>query len=185
MSKLPTDTQYYVACTLFEQIALLEEQKRGYEERFAANAKKFKEIKLLMSIPGIGPIRANQLVAIIVTPHRFKDKYHLYSYAKLTKHNRESDGRQYGKSRAKGLPILKSIFVSAVIGATKSDTSFRRKYNNMKDRGANNEAARGAVSRMIAATVLAIWKSGKKYNDKYKEVAQRRNLKRKTEDENL
>ena len=45
LSKLPTDTQYYVACTLFEQIALLEEQKRGYEERFAANAKKFKEIK--------------------------------------------------------------------------------------------------------------------------------------------
>jgi transposase len=185
LNKLPTDTQHYVACTLFEQLELLEEQKRGYEERFAANAKKFKEMNLLMSIPGIGPIRANQLVAIMVTPHRFEDKYHLYSYAKLTKHNRESDGRQYGKSRANGQPILKSIFKSAVLGATKSGTSFRRKYESMRAKGSDDRAARGAVSRMIAATVLAIWKSGKKYNDKYKEVAQRRNRKRKTEVENL
>lgn len=156
---------------------MLEEQRRGYEERFLANAKRFKEIKLLMSIPGIGVIRANQLAAIMVTPHRFADKYHLFSYAKLTKHNRESDGRQYGKSRANGQPLLKAIFKSSVISATKSNTSFRRKYESMKANGADEPAARGAVSRMVAAVVLAVWKSGVKYNDKYKEVAKRRNRK--------
>ena len=175
--KLPTDTQKYVAYTLFKQIDMLEEQRRGYEERFLANAKRFKEIKLLMSIPGIGVIRANQLAAIMVTPHRFADKYHLFSYAKLTKHNRESDGRQYGKSRANGQPLLKAIFKSSVISATKSNTSFRRKYESMKANGADEPAARGAVSRMVAAVVLAVWKSGVKYNDKYKEVAKRRNRK--------
>ena len=46
-----------------------------------------------MSIPGIGPVRANQIAAIIVTPHRFPNKYRLFSYAKLTRHGRESDGK--------------------------------------------------------------------------------------------
>ena len=163
---------------MFEQIDLLEEQRRGYEERFAANVERYKEMKLLTSIPGIGPIRANQLVAIMVTPHRFEDKYHLNSYAKLTKHPRESDGKKYGMKRANGRPMLKSIFKSAVLGAMKSDTSFRRKYESMRAQGADDCAAKGAVARMIAATVLAIWKSGKKYNDKYKEVAHKRNQKK-------
>jgi transposase len=175
--KLPTDTQKYVACTLFEQIDMLEEQRRGYEERFEATAKKYKDIKLLMSIPGIGAIRTNQLAAIMVTPHRFQDKYHFFAYAKLTKHTRESDGKKYGMNRATGQSLLKAIFVSAVISAMKSNTSFRRKYESMKANGADEPAARGAVARMIATTVLAVWKRGVKYDDKYKEVAQRRKQK--------
>jgi len=168
--QLPTDTQKYVACTLFEQIALLEEQRRGYLERFESNAKKYKEIKRLMTIPGIGPIRANQIVAVMVTPFRFPDKYHLFSYSKLTKHNRESDGKQYGKKPASGHPLLKDVFKSAVLGAMKSNTAFRRKYNEKRAAGADAREARNAVAKKIAATVLAVWKTGKNYDDKHKEV---------------
>lgn len=168
--RLPTDSQKYVACTLYEQIELLEEQRRGYMERFESNAKKFKAIKQLMSIPGIGPIRGNQIVAIMVTPHRFSKKYNLFSYAKLTKHKRESDGKSYGKKPAKGQPLLKSVFKSAVMSAMKSNTAFRRKYEEMRAAGADDRAARHAVAKMIAATVLAVWKTGKKYNDKHREV---------------
>jgi len=172
--QLPTDTQQYVACTLFEQINLLEEQRRGYLERFESNANRFKEIKRLMSIPGIGPIRANQIVSVMVTPFRFSDKYHLFSYAKLTKHTRESDGKQYGKNRANGHPVLKEVFKMAVFGAMKSDTAFKRKYEKMRAAGADDRAARNAVAKKIAATVLAVWKTGKKYNDKQEEVTRRR-----------
>jgi len=175
--QLPTDTQKYVACTLFEQIALLEEQRRGYKERFESNAKKYKEIKRLMTIPGIGPIRANQIVAIMVTPFRFPDKYHLYSYSKLTKHNRESDGKQYGKKSASGQPLLKEVFKSAVLGAMKSNTSFRRKYDEKRAAGADDRVAKNAIAKKIAATVLAVWKTGKNYNDKHEEVTRRHNLK--------
>jgi len=175
--QLPTDTQQYVACTLFEQIDLLEEQRRGYLERFESNAKRFKEIKRLMSIPGIGPIRANQIVAIMVTPFRFPDKYHFFSYAKLTRHGRESDGKQYGKKPANGRPVLKEVFKMAVFGAMKSDTAFKRKYDQMRRAGADDRMARNAVAKKIAATVLAVWKTGKKYNDKHEEVTRRRNQK--------
>ena len=175
--ELPTDTQTYVACTLYEQISLFEEQRRGYHERFEANVRKYKEMKLLMSIPGIGPIRANQLVAIMVTPHRFPDKYHLISYAKLTKHNRISDGKNYGKNPPSGQPMLKGIFKMAVFGATKSNTSFKRRYEELRAAGKDDRVARNEVAKLIAATVLAVWKSGKKYNDKHREVTRRQNQK--------
>jgi transposase len=175
--QLPTDTQQYVACTLFEQLDLLEEQRLGYHERFESNAKQFKDIQRLMSIPGIGVVRANQLVAIMVTPHRFPNKYHLFSYAKLIRHGRESDGKQYGKKPAKGQPMLKAVFKSAVDGAMKSNTSFRRKYEDKLANGADKRTARHEVSKAIAATVLAVWKSGKKYDDKHREVTRRRHQK--------
>jgi len=175
IGKLTTEAQRYVACTLFEQIAFLEEQKQGYQERFESNASKYRPIKLLKSIPGIGFVRANQIVGIVVTPYRFAKKYNFFSYAMLTKHEQESGGRTYGKKRAHGQAVLKDVFKSAVLGAMKSNTAFRRKYEEMRLAGADDWAARNAVAKKIAATMLGVWKSGKKYNDKYTEVTRRRN----------
>ena len=177
LSLLDTDIKRYVACTLFEQVDLLENQRLGYVERFESNARKYKAIKLLMSIPGIGPVRANQIVAILVTPYRFPKKYNLYSYAMLTKHPQISGGKEYGRKRAHGQAVLKQVFMSAVFGAIKSNTAFRRKYDAMRAAGKDDRAARNAVAKKIAATVLGVWKSGKKYNDKHMEVTQRRNKK--------
>lgn len=171
---LGTDVRRYVACTLFEQLGLLEEQRRGYLERFEANARKYKPIKLLTSIPGIGSVRANLIVAVMVTPHRFQDKYHLNSYAGLTKHERVSDGKLYGKKRAHGPVMLKHAFKSAALTTLKTDTEFRRKYDAMRSAGKDDRAARGAVARKVAATVLGVWKSGKKYSDRHMEVTRRR-----------
>lgn len=171
---LDDDVRRYVACTLFEQLGLLEEQRRGYLERFDANVRKYKPIKLLTSIPGIGPVRANQIVAVMVTPYRFPTKYNLFAYAALTKHNRESDGKQYGKKRARGPGVLKNVFKSAALSSIRSNTAFRRKYDAMRDAGKDDRIARGAVAKKIAATTLGVWKSGKKYNDKHMEVTRRR-----------
>lgn len=175
LSLLDTHERHYVGCTLLEQISLFEEQRMGYLERFESNARKYKPIRLLTSIPGIGPIRANQIVAVMVTPYRFRKKYNLFSYAMLTKHNRISDGKLYGKQRALGQSTLKNVFKSAALSAIKSNTAFRRKYDEMRASGKDDRAARNAVAKAIAATVMGVWKSGKKYDDKYKEVTRRRN----------
>ncbi len=175
LSLLKTDTQLYVACTLFEQIGLLEEQRLGYVERFEANVRKYKPIKLLTSIPGIGPVRANQIVGVVVTPYRFPSKYKFFAYSMLTKHIQTSGGKSYGKKRAHGQVVLKTAFKSAAISTIKSKNAFRRKYDAMRASGSDDRAARNAIAKKIAATVLGVWKSGHKYNDKYKEVTQRRN----------
>jgi transposase len=172
---LDGEERYYVACTLFEQIRFLEQQRVGYVERFEENARKQKAIKLLMSISGIGLVRANQIVAILVTPYRFSKKYKLFAYAMLTKHSRTSDGKEYGKQQAMGCSELKRVFKSAALSSIKSDNAFRRKYDEMRAVGKSDRTARSAVAKKIAATVLGVWKSGKKYNDKHKEVTQRAN----------
>jgi transposase len=171
---LDTDVRRYVACTLFEQLSLLDEQRRGFQERFEENVRRYKPIKLLASIPGIGPVRANQVVAVMVTPHRFPTKYNLFAYAMLTMHNRESDGKLYGKKRSRGPKVLKNAFKSAALSAIKSNTAFRRKYDAMRAAGKDDRAARGAVAKKIAATALGVWKSGRKYDDWHMEVTQRR-----------
>ena len=172
---LPTESLRYVASPLLEQIGILREQRCGYEKRFEANARRFKAIKLLMSIPGFGPVRSNQVVGVVVTPHRFRDKYHFYSYATLVKHKQISGGRVYGKKRAHGQTLLKNVFKSAVLSTLKSDNAFRRKYDEMRAAGKDDSAARNAIARKLAATALGVWKSGKKYSDRHKEVTRRRN----------
>lgn len=178
ISLLGSETQRHVAQGLFEQIALLSKQQQEYRDIFEANVRKHKPIRLLTSIPGLGPVRANQIAGIIVTPHRFPNKYHFFSYAMLTKHNRISDGKLYGRKKAHGQALLKEVFKTAAYSAVRSDNAYKRKYDAMMAAGKDSRAAINAVARMIAATVLGVWKSGKKYNDKQMEVTRRQNQKR-------
>ncbi len=176
IADLNTDSSMFVARNLYDQLEILEQHKEKYIEQFKSNVNKYKEIKRLTSIPGIGPVRANQIVAIVVTPYRFANKYKFFSYAMLTSHNQISGGKVYGRQRIHGQRALKAVFKSAVYASMKSQTAFKRKYDAMIAAGTTAVAARNAVTRTLAATVLGVWKSGKNYNDKYKEVTQRRQL---------
>jgi transposase len=170
---LDTEERYYVACNMLTQLNLLDTQREGYVDLFESNARTCTPVNLLKSIPGIGPIRANQIVAVVVTPRRFPTKYQFFAYAMLATHKRESDGKLYGRKRAHGSPVLKEVFKSAALSAIKSNTAFRRKYDEMRSAGKDDKTARNAVARKIAATVLGVWKSETKYNDKQTEVTQR------------
>lgn len=173
VEKLPSKVQQEVARALFEQLELLtRQQKEVYGDRFKKNLRRFKELRLLCGIPSIGVVRANQIVGIVVTPRRFPDKYHFYSYSMLVRHKQISDGVQYGNKKAFGKAQLKAIFKSAAVSALRGDNAFRRKYDQMRQTGAEDRTARNAISRSIAATVLGVWKSGKKYDDRHMEVRQ-------------
>lgn len=171
---LPTSEQRFVAGGLFDRLVVLEQLHGEYLARFASNARTHKPVRLLTSIPGIGEVRANQLVGVMVTPHRFPNKYHFFSYAMLTPHTRMSDGRPYGKNRAQGQTTLKAVFKSATLCTLRGGNAFRRKYDSMIAAGKPRKTARSAVTKMLAATVLGVWKSGRKYDDKHMEVTRRR-----------
>lgn len=169
---LPTYTQRFVAIPLLEQIELLERHKAIYHEQFERNLKRFGEMKLIKSIPGFGPIFSNQVVGIVISPWRFATKYKFFAYAMLVKHQQMSDKAVYGSRRAFGNSQLKSIFKMAAKQVCRSENAFGRKYRQMLSEGRPEKAARNAVARALAATVLAVWKSGKKYDDHYKEGEQ-------------
>jgi transposase len=173
--ELVNESQKLVVRSLFEQIQMLGEQKKNYLKRFRQNMKRFKEMRLIKSIPGFDTIRANQIVGTIVSPYRFANKYHLFSYAMLVKHKQVSDGVVYGKKSAYGKTQLKGIFKMSARQVIQKNNAFRRKYEQMLAAGCDAQAARNAVARALAATVLGVWKRGKKYNDRYREVMSGKN----------
>ena len=163
---LPTANGCFVGQGLFECIAVLQTQKQSYLERFDQNFKRFDEMPLLETIPGLGPVRINQIVAIMVTPERFASKHKLFSYSMLVKHKKESDGKFYGNKRSSAQATLHGIFKSAVVSNLRMrDSVFRRYYDEVRASGSNDKEARNAVARKIAAAVRAVWKSQKPFDE--------------------
>jgi len=58
----------------------LRRKTRSAVLRQACNAKAY---RVLRTVPGIGPLRAAELMAVIIDPHRFRTKRQLWSYAGL------------------------------------------------------------------------------------------------------
>lgn len=65
---------------LFEQLDFLTMQKDRARQALTAQARKHKGYKVLETVPGIGPIRTATILAIVVTPHRFRTKRLFWSY---------------------------------------------------------------------------------------------------------
>ncbi len=166
IESLRTNSQRFVALPLYERIQMLEAHRIRYEKQFESNVKTFKAIRLLKSVPGIGIIRANQIVALVVTPYRFENKYKFFAYCMLVDHIQNSDGKIYGKKRPKGQAELKGIFKSSRLAVLKGSSALKLKYELMLDNGSTQSAAYNALARTIASTSLGVWKSGKKYDNK-------------------
>jgi len=144
-----------------------EAEKLRYETEFERLAKKHKTIRLVKSLPGIGPINAVKIIAYVIDPKRFKTKGHFLSYCGLIKLDRISGGRSYGKKNSRFCRPLKEVFKTAV------STSIQENCNNpMRDyylhlileKKYTEYNARSAVARRIAILTLGVLKSGKNFD---------------------
>jgi len=164
---LPDEASRFCMQGLLVENDLYQKQKEQYKQRFIDLAKKHPEFRLLMTIPGVGYIRAAQIIGIIVTPLRFKTKYKLYSYAKLIRHNQMSDGVIYGKIRAQGNKILKEAFRGAALVSVHQckNNAFKRYYRYRLTQGLSQREALSATNRKVAAAVYGVWKRNKPYDD--------------------
>jgi transposase len=164
---------------LYEQLDFFREQKKRVEADLLRESRKHKIVRILETAPGIGPIRAARLAPIVVTPHRFRTKRQFWSYCGLGIVTRSSsdwvqtaDGgwiraripqtrglsRQYNR-------VLKDIFKGAatlVITQRNKDPLYPR-YERMLAGGTKPSLAKLTLARIIAATVLRMWKDEEEY----------------------
>lgn len=171
-----------LAETLYLEYDALEELREGAEKAMLDEARKHAIYRLLKTVPGIGKIRAAQLLPIVVTPYRFSSKRSFWSYGGLAIVMRSSSDwvrtRDGSWARAKiqqtrGLNrnynrILKHIFKGAattVIGRTK-DAPLYRHYQKLLDGGTKPNLAKLTIARQIASIVLSIWRSEEVYDPK-------------------
>jgi len=68
---------------LFKELEGQEAVKKGVQALLLAEARKHSAMKLLETVPGFGPVRAAQLLSVVVTPDRFRTLRQFWSYCGL------------------------------------------------------------------------------------------------------
>ncbi len=101
-----------VVLKLCEQLNDLHTKVRWYETRLSLEAKRIPKVKLLQTIPGIGPITASALVASIGSGQQFKNGREFAASLGLTPKNRSSGGKErLGKISKMGDQYLRQLLV--------------------------------------------------------------------------
>ena len=90
--KLSNPSDRFVAKGLQDIIVSLDALNLRYQAEFIKNGKQNEVLKLLMSIPGIAHVRAHVIASAICSAERFPNKYKLWSYAMLVRHQDQSGG---------------------------------------------------------------------------------------------
>jgi len=166
---------------LYQQLDLLLPLRQEARAALLAASRQHPAHKILCSIPALGPVRVALLIALLQTPHRFRGKRQLWTYAGLALVTRTSadyqlvDG-QVTRARKSALVLglnanhnhpLKGIFKDAAAGALVHPGPFKDFYTTRVAQGMKPELARLTLARKIAAITLTLWKKGESFNVEY------------------
>jgi transposase len=165
----------------YQQLDALCSLRQAVRRDLLLEVKKHKTWKLLRQIPGIGPIRAAVLMAVMQTPHRFRTKRQLWTYSGLGLETHDSGEYRTVKGqlqRAKkpatvrGLNRdhnhdLKDIFKGAAMRASTAAGPLHDFYENLLAKGRKPTMARLTLARKIAAITLIVWKKEVRFDATY------------------
>ena len=163
---LDSITEPFIKQMIGESFIVLNQMLLSLEEAKKAMIKysrRFPEVELLQTAPGVGAITACRFVAYVQTPQRFSNKQKLWRYARLAIARRESNGKRLSHPRldSAGIGSLKDVSRKVFEAArrTKHDNSFKRFYNESLERTKNQVHARLSTQRKILACLRAMWLS--------------------------
>src|SRR5262249_39167389 len=92
----------------YHQLDGLQALRQAVRRELLAESRKHRGTKLLRQIPGIGPIRAALVVALLQTPDRFRTKRQLWAYSGLAIETHGSGEYRYqdGQMRRSRKPVM-------------------------------------------------------------------------------
>ena len=155
------------------------ELKAQAEKAMIEECSRHRIAALLDTVPGLGPVRVALLMAIVVTPHRFRTKRQFWAYCGFGVVTRSSadwawvDGRwaraQVVKTRGLNRnhhPALKALFKGAAntVISRSGPNRLQVAYEHLCASGTKPNLARLTIARKIAATTLAMWKHEEVYD---------------------
>ena len=83
MEQIADEAGRFRAEQLCTELDTIRAVRRRSKANMVAEARRHRAFALLCSVPGVGPVRASELIAIIGDPHRFRTKRQLWPYAGL------------------------------------------------------------------------------------------------------
>jgi len=133
--------------------------------------------KTLMTCPGMGVVRVAELVATVVTPHRFRTRASFWSYCGLSVVTRSSSDWQQNDRREweyqrhavtrgltrQGNRRLKRVFFGAALTAITRAPEVRADYEEKLKR-TRPPMVRITIARKLAAVILAMRKAEEVYD---------------------
>jgi transposase len=173
LAKLPGVGARARAERLYSELDHLTLLRREARRALVAECRRHPASKVLLKVPTLGVVRVAQLIAAVVTPHRFRSKRQFWSYCGLAvvmkssaDYRVEGTGLRRTKKAAatRGLTrshnrTLKHVFKGAAQAASRCEP-FKSWYAGLLAKGLRPELARVTMARKIAAVTLAVWKSG-------------------------
>lgn len=125
-------------------------------------AKSHNVCKLLMEVPGVGPICALSFYTAIEDPTRFRTAADVGAYLGLVPRRYQSGetSRTMGITKS-GSKLTRTHLVTAatVFGAVAPDCALKRWFVALRERAGPNRA-RTALARKLAVILLTMWKEG-------------------------
>jgi len=139
--------------------------RREARRELIVESHKHDAVKLLCTVPFLGPIRAAVLIARVQTPHRFRTKRQFWAYCGLALETRSSADYHFQEGQLvrarkpvfiRGLNLnhnhdLKNLFKGAATSASAMPGPFRTFYENLLVKGMQPAMARLTLARKIAA----------------------------------
>jgi transposase len=179
LAKLENDGVRFRVSALLEQLDALRALRKKAQAALVREVRRHSAFKRLTTLPGLGPVRVAQLIAILDTPHRFRTKRQLWAYAGLAVQVHESDEyrleagrvtRARARVRTRGLNKngnrrLKHLLKSAAATASWQGP-LSAWYQQRIAGGMAKELAQVSLARKLAAIALAVWKSGEGFDAK-------------------
>lgn len=164
---------------LYDELDHLKPLRRQAKQAMLSEGRKHQAVKLLRTVPQLGPIRAALLAATIDTPHRFRTPHQLWSYSGLAVVTHMSaeyemkDGRVVRSRKpiaTRGLNRncnhrMKEVFIGAATAGSRTEP-YRSYLQALEKKGMRKEMARLTLARKIAAIALTIWKKGETFDPK-------------------
>lgn len=143
------------------------------DEALSELAKQDKTCRLLMTIPGVGPVTSMRFVAAIDDPSRFRSSEEVCSYLGLTPGENTTGfkTKRTGITKA-GAPNVRRTLTQAAwsLWRTRPEDPIVQWAQRVADRRGKPKA-NTALCRKLAALMFAMWRTNQPYNPKHLERA--------------
>lgn len=155
--------------SLWRQADFFRRQKAERLKMIRGLSSPFREpIRSIQSIPGVGPIVAMTLVALLADPFRFANKRRLWKYCGLSVRCKTSAGKRLGRKKRsrEGNPLLKGVLGIAAQAALRSKDNDLAHYGaQLENEGLGAAGIRRSLSRKIAVLAVTLWKKKERFRN--------------------
>ena len=155
-----------------EPLLVLSVAMRGYiedlDQRLAKRARDEDVCQRFLEIPGVGPITALAFYSAVDDPHRFRRNADIGAYFGLVPRIRQS-GQTLVRTRIskQGDRLTRTYLTSAAQHHLKNADSSLALWGINVSQRLRKTGIYVALARKLAVTMLAIWKSGERYEPYY------------------